>query len=76
MRKRSFRSTLKLTLQHSIGSAHCVGEGLGMRAKQHAPLSHKVGEGLGVGQNSMRPYNHAARVVAVCVSRRWNALSA
>jgi hypothetical protein len=28
---------LKLTLQHSIGSAHCVGEGLGVRAKQHAP---------------------------------------
>jgi hypothetical protein len=37
VRKRSFRPTLKLTLQHSIGSAHCVGEGLGARAKQHAP---------------------------------------
>jgi hypothetical protein len=37
VRKRSFRPTLKLTLQHSIGSAHCVGEGLGVRAKQHAP---------------------------------------
>jgi len=46
VRKRSFRPTLKLTLQHSksVGAAplsHPVGEGLGVRAK-NASASHAV----------------------------------